>query len=369
MKIAVYSICLNEEQFIQRWFESAKQADQILLADTGSTDSTVEIAKSLGIDVYTLSIKPWRFDDARNASLALIDSDIDICIALDVDEVLEPGWRESLEVQWGDETRGRYKYVWSHLPDGSEGVVYYGDKVHLRNNYRWIHPVHEVITTDRMQEKQIYLKDFQITHYPDQTKSRGQYLPLLELAVQERPQDDRNSHYLAREYMYTRQFDKAIDEFRRHLSLPTATWKDERAASYRYLARCLMGLGKSDEAVDAAIESTKESPGTRETWFDLAKVCYYSERWEKCIAALDLCLSIEDRAISYISDPEAWGATPHDIYSIAAFKLGNVDLALKQAKLASDLDPSDERILNNIKFFEEARDSEIQIDGQLSQER
>ena len=48
MKVAVYAIALNEEQFVERWFESAKEADYLLIADTGSKDKTVNIAKKLG---------------------------------------------------------------------------------------------------------------------------------------------------------------------------------------------------------------------------------------------------------------------------------------------------------------------------------
>ena len=98
MKVAVYTIALNEEQFVKRWYESAKDADYLVIADTGSTDGTVELAKSLGINVFSISIDPWRFDDARNASLALIPNDIDYCICLDMDEVLNPGWKDALEV-------------------------------------------------------------------------------------------------------------------------------------------------------------------------------------------------------------------------------------------------------------------------------
>ncbi len=70
MKVAVYTIALNEEKHVQRWYDSAKDADYLLIADTGSTDKTVELAKSLGINVIHIKIDPWRFDDARNAALA-----------------------------------------------------------------------------------------------------------------------------------------------------------------------------------------------------------------------------------------------------------------------------------------------------------
>lgn len=72
MKIAVYAISKNEEKFVKRFCESAKDADLILIADTGSTDDTVALARNCGAVVHDICITPWRFDDARNAALALV---------------------------------------------------------------------------------------------------------------------------------------------------------------------------------------------------------------------------------------------------------------------------------------------------------
>jgi glycosyltransferase involved in cell wall biosynthesis len=102
MKIAVYTIALNEEKHVKRWYESAKDADYLLIADTGSTDKTVEIAESLGINVIKIYIKPWRFDDSRNAALAALPDDIDYCVSMDMDETLSEGWREKLEKMTSD---------------------------------------------------------------------------------------------------------------------------------------------------------------------------------------------------------------------------------------------------------------------------
>jgi glycosyltransferase involved in cell wall biosynthesis len=83
MNIAIYAICKNEEQFVQRFCDSAKDADLILIADTGSTDKTVELALECGAKVYDICISPWRFDKARDAALALLPKDIDVCISLE----------------------------------------------------------------------------------------------------------------------------------------------------------------------------------------------------------------------------------------------------------------------------------------------
>jgi len=69
MKIAVYAISKNEEQFVKRFCESAKDADIILIGDTGSTDNTAELGRQCGATVVDIRIKPWRFDKAREAVL------------------------------------------------------------------------------------------------------------------------------------------------------------------------------------------------------------------------------------------------------------------------------------------------------------
>ena len=72
MKICVYAISKNEEKFVNRWYESMKEADEVYVLDTGSTDNTVEKLKQLGAKVTVKEIKPWRFDVARNESLKLV---------------------------------------------------------------------------------------------------------------------------------------------------------------------------------------------------------------------------------------------------------------------------------------------------------
>ena len=50
-KVVVYAISKNEEKFVDRWYESMKEADAIYVLDTGSTDKTVEKLKKHGVHV------------------------------------------------------------------------------------------------------------------------------------------------------------------------------------------------------------------------------------------------------------------------------------------------------------------------------
>ena len=123
-KVCVYAISKNEEKFVDRWYESMKEADYIVVLDTGSTDNTVNLLKEMGVNVTTKVISPWRFDVARNASLDLVPKDTDICVCTDLDEVFESGWRCKLESVWNENvTRCAYNYNWSL--DENENPIYF----------------------------------------------------------------------------------------------------------------------------------------------------------------------------------------------------------------------------------------------------
>ena len=345
MKVAVYTIALNEERFVEKWYESAKHADYLLIADTGSSDGTVEKAKKLGINVFSISINPWRFDDARNASLALVPADIDYCIALDMDEVLLPGWRQELEkAHKTGITRPRYRYTWSWV-DGKPGLQYGGDKIHKRQGYRWKHPVHEVIRPDRLQETQGWI-DLEIHHYPDHTKSRGQYFQLLKLSVEEDPTDDRNTYYYARELFYNRMFDEAAEEFRRHLSLPKSQWPAERAASHRHLAKC-----EPANAKQHLLNAISTDPDRREAKVELALFAYEKSDWELCQKYALEALEATEKPLDYLCEDFAWGYLPYDLAALSSYHLGNKKLAKKYGKLAVDLEPKEERLKTNLQYY------------------
>ena len=200
MKVCVYAICKNEEKFVDRWVDSMSEADEIYVLDTGSTDKTVKKLKKRGVNVSVKRINPWRFDIARNESLKLVPKDADICVCTDLDEVFDKGWRKRLEeILENDVTRIDYNYNWSFDKYNKPSVNFYIEKIHTRNDYIWTHPVHEVLTYVGNKKEIIKTEDIiTVNHYPDSSKSRGQYLPLLELSVKEDPTDDRNMHYLGR---------------------------------------------------------------------------------------------------------------------------------------------------------------------------
>ena len=350
MKVAVYAIALDEEQFVERFMATAREADLVLVADTGSTDGTVAALQREGAVVHRITISPWRFDDARNASLALLPDDVDVCLAIDLDEVLSPGWRALLEAEWGDATRGRYTYVWSHHPDGSPGVSFRYDRIHARRGYRWRHPCHETLYPDRIDERYTELS-LELHHWPDPTKPRSQYLDLLAVAADEQPHDSRVAHYYGRELMFRGHDELAVAELRRHLDLPASTWAPERAASLRFIGRCLGRLGRADEALEAFRAAARTSPDTSEPWVELAQACHDAQLWQECYEAATTGLAITERPAIYINDPLAWGERFDDLASVAAWRTGRHEEALRHGERAAAMAPDNTRIAANVALF------------------
>lgn len=351
LKIYVYAICKNEEKFVDRFCQSVKDADGVFVLDTGSVDNTIKKLKENNVHTFKYTIHPWRFDNARNLALDLVPSDADICISLDLDEILMPGWRDILESSWKDDTkRARYTYHWFLDEFDNPKISFYSDKIHSRNNYRWVNPVHEVLKYEG-EENVITLDSLVVKHYPDREKSRSSYLPLLELAIKENPLNDRNMHYLGREYMYYKKYNDAIDTLIKHLNLKSATWKDERCASMRFISRSYKELKRYDEAIMWGLKSINEAPYLRDGYMEMALLYYEIKDYDNVINMCNKALEIKKNNKTYINEVFTFDETVYDLLSIAYYFKNNLDEAIKNAKLALKINPNNERIKNNLNFY------------------
>jgi glycosyltransferase involved in cell wall biosynthesis len=358
-KICVYAICKNEEKFADRWMDSMSEADEIIVTDTGSSDSTVEKLRRRGADVYIDEIKPWRFDVARNASLDHVPADADICVCTDLDEIFEKGWREKLENAWTPEVKSaKYIFNWSLKADGSPDIQIYYSKIHTRHDFRWKYPVHEWLCYGGKEPFiTVFIDGLVLNHYPDSTKSRGSYLPLLELAVEEDPLGDRVTYYLGREYMYKAEWQKCIDTLKRYLSLPTAIWNEERSAAMRWIAKSSYELGNTKEMYAWYWRAIAEAPHMRDPYIECARLAYRLSDWSVVFFMTEEALKINEKSKTYVNMGYAWDHTPYDLCAIACYRLGMYAKALKYAEFAVKITPHDDRLKNNVLLIREKTDS------------
>lgn len=350
MKIAVYAISKNEAAFVERFCESAKEADHIVIVDTGSEDATLDTAARIpGVSTYEIAITPWRFDHARNAALSLVPKDVDVCISLDLDEILLPGWREEIERLWQPATtRMSYRFDWG------QGVIFHASKIHHRSGYYWHHPCHEVLYAEKRITEQYCRTDvLLVQHLPDPDKSRGQYLDLLRLSVTEDPNCPRNALYFARELKFNALWDEAVEALQRYLAMPDAVWTPERCYAMRLPGACCHQLGKLDDARQWFFRAIAEAGWSREPWADLASFAYAIEDWLTCYFAAQSGLKIQDRAFLYLDDPAAWGSKLYDLAALSAFHLGLHKEAIELGTRACEIAPDDKRLATNLGFYAE----------------
>ena len=360
MKVAVYAIALNEDKHVKRWYESSKEADYHIIADTGSTDKTVEFARQLGITVHSISVKPWRFDDARNAALALVPADADYCIILDMDEVLSPGWRDELQKAYdaGGITRPQHWIVTDWTEDGKPGVTFKANRIHARQNYRWKYPIHEVITPYQLEKETTIDINLEVWHKADPNKSRAQYLDMLAAAYDESPTDSRVLYYYGRELFYRGKFLEAkavFEEYLKYTQFPA-----EKGYALRYLAKC--DPKNAEEHLLQGIETFT----CRESVLALANHYYIMKQWPECRVAAKDGLSITENVNTFMSEAWAWGHMGYDLVAISAWQLGDWEEAYEYGKLALEkcnAEKDRERLESNLKFYKEKLDANIRSDG------
>lgn len=305
MKIAVYTIALNEEKHVERWYESAKDADYILIADTGSTDRTKRIAKKLGINVIDISIKPWRFDDARNAALASLPADIDYCISMDMDEVLSDGWRECLEKMTGDQIEYKFNLTFKDEAEKNPETTFINNRIHKRHGFRWKFLMHEVIVPDRTDCVAEFCEGLEVSHHPDKEKSREQYNKMIEDSYNEY-KDARYHIYQAQQLLAFNRLDEARDVLKSLLKLKDAS-KIDIALAYR-----IFGLMSKKLKLWYFAKSLLSFP-TRETYTSLAVHYYNKSKWFRTYYFGKKADSIKIKTSSILKDQSVWAFLPTNL--------------------------------------------------------
>lgn len=348
IKVACYAISLNEIKHVDRWVEATQGADYRIVADTGSTDGTQERLRELGVTVHQISVKPFRFDMARNAALSLVPEDADVCLIIDMDEVPEKGFFDKVRKGW----RKGADLGWISMQTGDN--KWERDRLHSRQNWHWKYPIHEVnIWYGSSEPKDCDIRNAIIRHEPDNSKSRGQYLPMLEMAVKEFPQDPRMWTYMCREYFFYSQWEKVISSA--EMKINNGGWDVESAAVCRWAGEAAHQLGDEEKARYWYDQGRDILPAQGEPQFGVAMDAYRKQEWERCLdAALNAIQS--PRSNHYCYESAVWDWKAYDLLSIACFNLKRIDEAVtfaKEAVKANGLE--NDRIQRNLNFFEEVK--------------
>lgn len=223
-RLGLCVIARDEQQNIARCIGSVKGiVDEIVVVDTGSTDDTIRVARSLGAEIYSYA---WddSFSNAKN--YALEKARAQWLLLLDADEALETADGDKL-LEFINTT----KFDGAHLSIRNYTGVYHPDNylLHsgfrlLRNTgrYRYVGDIHEQITDgvcDRLRERFTTL-DITVHHYGylddavSAKKKRQRNIPILERQLEKAPGDAFTLFNLGNEYLSMNEYKRAIEYYR-----------------------------------------------------------------------------------------------------------------------------------------------------------
>lgn len=283
------SLCMitkNEEKNIKACLDSMVNiADEIIIVDTGSTDRTIEIAKSYGAKVFSYK---WNddFSEARNISLEKATKDW--IIVLDGDEVLPKEDGKKLKNIINATSMEALYLRLENIVDNKS----LGDAVVLRvfrNNklYRFINKMHEQVIfsiEENGGKDKIQATNLKILHYGYDPKiynmvdKQKRNLKILESY----PEEDRDGYFyysIGNEYSRANDINKSLEMYYKGLGFARNNYPDKLPSYLPYLilniSKSLASQKKYDEAINILSEFKNKYPNFRDLYF--LQCLYYIE--------------------------------------------------------------------------------------------
>lgn len=249
MIITLCMIVKNEEEYINMCLENAmKLADEAIIVDTGSIDSTISLIESFGDNIKLLNHK-WNndFSEARNISLEYAIGDL--ILILDADEKLLCDKEKLLNfIEENKEFDAFTIPLYNIL--SAEKIVYSDVYCKLFRNmgYRYNGAIHEQITIEKSKLKAIPSDICKIIHYGylENTKKQNEKAKRnLEISLSDLKKDPNNAftHYnLGISYSSMGKFNKALDHFLKAHELDRGKIKGYTYYMLKRIAECLYYL-------------------------------------------------------------------------------------------------------------------------------
>lgn len=307
--LALCMIVKDEAVDIARSLASvAPYVDEIIVVDTGSTDTTRETATEFGATIIEF---PWNgdFSQARNAGLDRASADW--ILILDADEEFAPGHGPLLRelIAGNPETEGFFLRVVDYLGDypGIDQAANISFRLFRnRPEHRYRRAIHEQVTpvaVERDGKPTVKVSSLVIRHYGylnpvDRAKKRGRRN--MALAMKEASSlDDPFSHFnLGSEYLKAGRLSEALEHYRE------AVGKADRGLVYAVEARIrsavtLALLGAYQDALAELAEAERSHPYYTDVHFLKGELLRATGRLVEARTAFERCLELGEAPIEY----------------------------------------------------------------------
>jgi glycosyltransferase involved in cell wall biosynthesis/Tfp pilus assembly protein PilF/SAM-dependent methyltransferase len=337
-RISVCLITKNEEKFLAQCLKSVRGfASQIIVADTGSTDRTVEVAKEFGAEIYSF---PWCDDFAAARNAAIEHANGDWIFILDADEELPAaqharlledinnstmlGFRLPL-VNHGQENEGR-----SFIPRlfrNAPGVFFHG-RIHEQ-----VFP--SLLPLCKKFGMQTALGTAEILHHgytKEVIRDRNKVernLHLLKQAVLENPADANLLMNLGLELVRSEKLHDGIAQYRAAFELMSAQPANEivpelREALLTQFTTHLYKVRGHDEVIQVLTSPLAKEGMTASLHLALGLSLFESKQWAAAAEQMDECLAKKSQPALTPVNVDIFSAAPWHCLALCRTRMSDM---------------------------------------------
>lgn len=348
--ISLCMIVKNEEETLAKCLDSVKDiVDEIIIVDTGSTDSTKEIASFYTTKVFSFK---WidDFSAARNFSFSKATKDYILWLDAD-DIILKDDRTELLQLKQSidedvDVVMMKYNVGFDEL--GNVNLSYFRERLVKRsNNFEWKDKIHEYIDIDG----KIVNSSICITHKKNKSNFQRNLKIFKKMKPNRRSLSPRSLYYYAKELYFNEKYDHSISYYKKFLDTNQG-WIEDNINACLELAQCYRIKNDKENEFLYLVKTFSYDIPRAETCCQLGYFFKDINEYQKAIFWFETALSLK-------KDENRWGFIRHDCYGyipslelcICYYKLGNIEEAIKYNKLAEQFKPDDKAVQYNNEFL------------------
>lgn len=273
-KISVVMIVKNEAEVLARCLDSVKEADEIIIVDTGSEDNTVEIAKKYTNKVFEDYKWNDSFCEARNHAKAKATGDW--ILSIDADEFCHSFFEVREAVKIADSFE--HLAVNVKLMAEDNGQLHLFPRLFKRDERVWwvgaIHNHLSVLGNDDGDVRITY--GYSPAHFKDPNRA----MRILEKEVKN-PENIREMFYLGREYWYRFRYEDSVRILGQYVQ--RSRYLAEKAEAFLIMSMCYWRLKMGEDARDACLQAIKINPHFKEAILFMSEIVWpqHAEQWKK----------------------------------------------------------------------------------------
>lgn len=345
-----WSLCMivkDEETVLRRCLESTGSLfDEIIIADTGSSDLTKEIARLFTDRIFDCD---WQDDFAAARNFAFAKATGDYIMWLDADDVIPSGTLKALEEKKAD-TNGAdvimLPYETAFDEDGKATFSFYRERIIKRSpQCVWVGAVHEVIVPFG----NITKLNAPIKHLKEKGYDGARNLRIYEkLLSRGEKLDARHMYYYGRELLANGRYSEAEAVFSEFLARDDG-WIENKLDAARQLAFCRRAAGKPGE-LDALLSALSYGAPRAELCCDIGRCFYERSELNAAVFWYRSALTAGTSDEGFISE-ECKGFLPCIMLCLCCYGLGDIKKSFLYNEAAGAFRPRSPFYLKNKQFF------------------